>query len=542
MISLNDDRAEAPCPKQSNYYQPEFPAPRHNIQTNKIVIYVPLMNEIGENSCYVNVVLHFLSHIPLLSSYISNSLLSSNNKLLLLLHSFIDKYNKYKRNDKILDSKQIRKQLLIESKGKFVPTKTGDPIELIEFLFSVILPDDVGNQILHKLFYIELKEVYLCNLCKAKKELQFDKDFFIYSVTVNEIMEYISFCGYTYEFFNSNLFSFLHETNHQDAKTCEKCKVNMIKEIINSSISDYLLINCAWNNSPSLQSILSYYFLISLQFQIDKGLFDECIKDNVYSYHKLIGMFLYSNTAYHYITSWFGEENNKWVLYNDEKILTFKDYEELVKFLMKDLKYPFYPVLLIYQRINSNGAVEYKEIRHSEIMMTEIQKNIDEYIEQKEQDQKIRINRYILKKENNVKNRYNSIDNKVNLPMKTNNIVNISNMKQIKDKQKKQVSNSIDRTNDILYKNNRLTKKNYNKAMSYGTLGKPNFLVTNYKGKGTTITNSKNAFSDYGIHLPNESSNAFRKNTIIIRKTNNSFNKGNYYAQKRNNIKKYKVI
>ena len=51
MISLNDDRAEAPRP---------------NIQTNKIVIYVPLMNEIGENSCYVNVVLHFLSHIPLL--------------------------------------------------------------------------------------------------------------------------------------------------------------------------------------------------------------------------------------------------------------------------------------------------------------------------------------------------------------------------------------------------------------------------------------------------------------------------------------------
>ena len=166
MISLNDDRAEAPCPqvKQSNYYQPEFPAPRPNIQTNKIVIYVPLMNEIGENSCYVNVVLHFLSHIPLLSSYISNSLLSSNNKLLLLLHSFIDKYNKYKRNDKILDSKQIRKQLLIESKGKFVPTETGDPIELIEFLFSVILPDDVGNQILHKLFYLLMPHMLLLHL------------------------------------------------------------------------------------------------------------------------------------------------------------------------------------------------------------------------------------------------------------------------------------------------------------------------------------------------------------------------------------------
>lgn len=31
------------------------------------------------------------------------------------------------------------------------------------------------------------------------------------------------------------------------------------------------------------------------------------------------------------------------------------------------------------------------------------------------------------------------------------------------------------------------------------------------------------------------------KNITIIKKSNNSFNKGDYYAQKRNNIKKYKV-
>lgn len=252
-------------------------------------------------------------------------------------------------------------------------------------------------------------------------------------------------------------------------------------------------------------------------------------------------MFLYSNTAYHYITSWFDEDNNKWVLYNDEKILTFKDYEELVKFLMKDLKYPFYPVLLIYQRINSNGAVEYKEIRHSDTMMIEIEKKIDEYNKQKELDKKIRINRYNLKKDNNIKNRYNYIDIKVNVQMTKNNIVNESNKIQNKDKPKKQISNNIDRTNDILYNNNRMSKNNYDKAMSYGTLDKPNFLVTNFKGKKTTITNTKNNFSDYGIHLPNESANSFRKNITIIKKSNNSVNQRNYYAQKRNNIKKYKV-
>ena len=46
MISFNDAPAEAPLPqfKQINCYQPEFPAPRPNIQTQNLVVYVPLMN------------------------------------------------------------------------------------------------------------------------------------------------------------------------------------------------------------------------------------------------------------------------------------------------------------------------------------------------------------------------------------------------------------------------------------------------------------------------------------------------------------------
>ena len=103
----------------------------------------------------------------------------------------------------------------------------GDPVELIIFLLENICKID--SDFIHKLFYIDLSEVYVCGKCSNKVTLNYDKDHFVMEIYIKEILNYINLTKMDFQLFNNRLLSIENEISTQTQKKCEKCQ-NLMDE------------------------------------------------------------------------------------------------------------------------------------------------------------------------------------------------------------------------------------------------------------------------------------------------------------------------
>ena len=510
------------------------------IESNSL--YVGFENKYGENSCYINVVVHLLYFFPCINEYLiklyqnkkdslnySNSNITNFNNIdffLFLLGKTLFEYqsvlsNLEDRGITILQTTELRKYLDLISNNFYKLNKVADPVELLTFLLTII---NKNNQIeVHKYFFINLIEEIQCNgFCQKKNIKKYDKDNFIYHIYVDEILNEINKNHLHFQNYNHNLFKFSRIISLNYFKNCQKCG-NQIKRILKCDGPEYpifLLLNCIWNTQNlEVKNVIKFLYLLSLEDDLN-NLF-LCIHNNNHRIiYNLLGMILYSSALSHYVNVMFNIQNNKFVLYNDDKIKELNSIHEVyreitVGQIKKNPKAFFYPVLLVYYKeiiYNDNNTIKINDYtiqkynnlveeckkakKEKEIILTEEQKR-QNYLEY------VKAQMIFEKEQNNYSNYFN--DN--NSGIANNNNIGLSSLYKVKEEE------HMDEEKDI---NKKLSNSNSFKMI----------IEEESKGKNDFINNSDNNI----ININTINNN----NTINEIKQDNKLNKNDNLEKKIN--------
>ena len=385
--------------------------------------YVGFENKNGENTCYINVVLHWLYIFPSINEFLiklykdnqaninlNNSDYDNKDMFLFYLGKTLFEYQTIladanKREITILHTTELRKYLQLISKNFYSLNKVGDPVELLTFLLNEI--NNKNKLEVHEDFFINLIEEIKCNdYCKMKDINKYDENNFIHHIYVNEILHYINQKQLNFDQYNHRLFSFCKQNSYNYMKRCKNCQNNgnTLLKILGPNYPTFFLLNCVWNiPRPELKDVIKFLYLLSLEDTLHNLFHFEDNKIN-FTYN-LLGLVFYSGGLSHYVTARFNIEKNIFVLYNDDKIKELASihevYKELTAEQIKNNPNAFYyPVLLIYNKeilyndpntmkLNDYSYSKYKylddtceKVKNSHIPLTEEQKrrNIEELI------------------------------------------------------------------------------------------------------------------------------------------------------------------
>ena len=488
-------------------YDKDFSSPMIVQKENKLFTdfhYATFKNSYGENTCYINVILHLLYNIEQLQDFLvslyeidesnktsitpknknTESESNDNYKFLVLLGNILSQYKDiiYDENDEetkpkknkqvtIINTLRMRKMLEKVSKSQFPLNTIADPVEFFSFILDIL--NEYLNEDIHKTFYLELIDEYICNK-KGCSQInnKYDKDNFMYHIYIDEILKFIEKGGIKVNVFKNKLFEFSHNLFlSENTKICEKCKEKMEHNLICYNLPDYILINCVWKESnPIVDDAMTIFFMMPIIDEFN-NLFISQAKTYKKKFYHLFGFVLYSFTLSHYIICIYNMDKEVFVLLNDEVVKEFHNlYELIIDITVEELKTSgkafFYPVMLIYTkdriyknkslRINTLNDSEYKDIINKcneAIYQYEIENkkneemeenNYKEFIkEQKEIENEIkRMSRYgsYLRKrkpENKLDIQNQEMKQKVNYE----NEKNSNNIKTNKIKEEKKVTN-----------------------------------------------------------------------------------------------------
>ena len=424
-----------------------------NIKKENLLItstpYVGFENKYGDNSCYVNVVIHLLNNIPdvsnilkdiyqieemkneeknekqknniynktlneesLTASPYKNELLSSFGEKLIIYDMYMKKENTVKQVT-ILDTTDLRQILDKCSNGIFTFNYVADPVELLLYILD-LLNIDYKEQI-HNNFYLDLVDKTQCSIrCKSSLKVRFDKDNFSYHIYIEELLNYIKDEGIKFQYSKGNLFDLSLSLYKSEIKVCEKCSLLYEKFLLCLTTPKYLLINCVWKNQlPEQKEIIDFLFLLSLGEDLNR-LF-MCQSKN--SKYNLIGMILYSYTLCHYTVLLYNKKAKVFSFYNDDSVKEFKTlYEFFPEMLINNInlydndKAYFYPTMLLYtnenvydkNEIQKNELTQYKYLE----LLNKVEENQQNFIKAHTltEEQKKKNLEELIKKQNEYEN------------------------------------------------------------------------------------------------------------------------------------------
>ena len=494
------------------------------------LIYVPLQNPPGHNSCYIHSTIHILFHCTDFSKYIlqlnKNPII--NNKLIRALvkifHDYLSKSQEkttlpeeYKYIYNSLETFNFRYELGLYSKQRFKLYLMGDPVELLIYLLENC--SEIDSNLIHDLFYIDIREQYICNEDRLKEEIKYDKDNFVREIYIEEILNFLEISEMAFEDFKNQLFTIFKEVSYQHVKKCKKCNLVMQKITVCYKLPKYFLINCVWSNkNPSYENIIKFFSMIPFNFN-SNDMFDiKCKKS-----YSLFGFVLYCYHLAHYINVIYDNKKGIFILYSDEFILKIKNIEELYDYLTGKTKKDeiFYPVLLVYQENSTENKkkleIDYKFYQYL------MEKVIEKIKENNQQKDNILNNTINEKKDNSIQELNNTnipeikIENSNNEDLKNNNEDKIS----IVDHMMNKVNN--------LYYYNELNKKYEQDVQRLKLLEKekktnPNEDLNTYKNNlkkeknNRSMTQDKNKYPNYDRYqkyLVNVSKNENQKKDTI---------------------------
>ena len=373
--------------------------PNLNLSQNNIG-YAGFENNYGENSCFINVLLHFLYLVPCVNEYLTNeykkkkegkgniinNLDEYEDIFLSLLSKVLIEYQdiiSHSKKDNIIKTLELRQYLEIISNNYYPVNKVGDPVELLIFLFKIL--NKTNQKELHKYFFINLTEEYICNgTCNQIIRQKYDNDHFIYQICIKEILSGIK--KNTFQNFCHQLFYFSKESiKNNSLKKCNNCG-NSFQYCLKFSGLDlpkFLLINCSWSEQkPEIEDVIKILYMIPLEEKISSLFFYKINKNNIEEknnfYYNLLGIIFYNSTLSHYIIVMFNFEKNLYVLYNDISSKELSSIHEVYKQItLEQIKLNpnsyYYPVLLIYYqeiiynddnttKINSYNSKKYNNL------------------------------------------------------------------------------------------------------------------------------------------------------------------------------------
>ena len=354
--------------------------------------YVGFDNKNGDNSCYINVILHFLYIFPCINEFLIKFYKTKSKNLgidnsssfkdceffLFLLGKILFEYQKIlsdenKKGITILQTTELRSNLHLLPRNISGLNQVGDPVEFLNILLEEI---NKKNKLeVHKYFFINLIEEINCNIfCKNKEINKYDENNFIYQIYVNEIFDYIHGKNLDFHQYNHRLFFFSKQCAQNYIKRCKNCynKGFPSLKLIGSDYPEYFLLNCAWNNNrPKINDVIQFLYLLSLEDTL-QNIF-TCENNKKYCTYNLLGMVLYSGALTHYIGVIFNFYKNVFVLYNDDKIKELSSIHEVyIEITAEQIKRNenafYYPVLLVYYKeiiYNDKKTIELNEYSYS---------------------------------------------------------------------------------------------------------------------------------------------------------------------------------
>ena len=389
----------------------EFASPIIKKKENKIISdyhYVTFQNAFGENTCFINVILHLLNNIPELDDYLislykidasnkdikykktnkDDKNLKNINKFLVLLGKILNQYeniidkenNKCKNKNKkkqvtVVKTLNMRKILESISSNKFPLNSIADPIELFTFILDIL--NDYLNGDLHKSFYLELIDEFYCkgeNNCQNVSN-KYDKDNFIYHIYIDEILNFIEKNNLKIKDYKNNLFEYSYKLFlSENTKTCEKCQKKMCHDLSCLNYPEFLLINCVWKESnPIVDDVIKFFLLLSLKDDLNNLFICSKKKKNKKYPYYLLGFILYSFTLSHYIICIYNYNKNLFVLFDDESVKEYNNFNELIiditaNSLKLNGKSFFYPVMLIYTKdfLYDNKIIKFNNLNDND--------------------------------------------------------------------------------------------------------------------------------------------------------------------------------
>ena len=426
--------------------------------------YVTFQNSFGENTCFVNVILHLLNNIPELDEYLislykidasnkdikykktNNTNIKNINKFLVLLGKILNHYqnvnqengkkSKSKNKNKkkqitIIRTLNMRKILENISSNKFPLNSIADPIEFFNFIMDILNENLNGD--LHKSFYLELIDEFHC---KGKNDCQnvsnkYDKDNFIYHIYIDEILKYIDQGNIKIKDYKNKLFDYSYKLFlSENYKICEKCKEEMTHNLICLNYPEFLLINCVWKESnPIVDDVIKFFSLLSLKEDLNNLFSCSNNKFNKKKPYYLLGFILYSFSLSHYIICLYNYDKQLFALFDDEAVKEYNNLYELIiditaNTLKKNSKAFFYPVMLIFTKENlySSKIIKFNTLNDNDYsqIISKCNESIYEYELQDKINEEEKMNNYqeyiqmqidiensIKKKEKKTKNKKN---------------------------------------------------------------------------------------------------------------------------------------
>ena len=489
----------------------QFASPVIIKKENKIISdfhYVTFKNAYGENSCFVNVILHLLYNITELDEYLislyeidlanqdGKDINASNekeiNKFLVLLGKILYQYEGIinEENDKEIRNKNtpkskvtvvktlnMRKILANISSNKFPLNTIADPVELFNFILDIL--NEYLKEDLHKSFYLELIDEFYCKSrkkCEITIKNKYDKDNFIYHIYIDEILKYIDKKNLKVKDYKNKLFELSYKLFlSENTRICEKCKEEMGHNLVCMNNPQFLLINCVWKESnPIVDDVISLFFLMTLKDDLNNLFYyynnnRSTRKRNSYY---LLGFILYCFTLSHYIICIYNIQNNVFVLFDDEVAKEYNNIYELilditVNILKINEKAFFYPVMLIFkqEQIYNNQIIRFNTLNDSEysIIIKKCNEAIEEYQIQNTMKEEEKLSNYQdfiesqKEIENNIKKRNKRIRNSKNYHENINQKEKEINQKEINQK------NNNDKIEINETENNEIGKKGYDR-------------------------------------------------------------------------------
>ena len=347
--------------------------------------YIGFKNECGDNSCYVNVVIHLLFNIIDIKNILidiaeieslkkdnpqnfeinisNNNNIINEEELLSNLGQILNLYGIYKNSNKLikkvtlLDSLDFRLSLDKCSNQIFKLKQIADPVELLLYILDIL--NKSYKQQIHNNFYLNLIAQNNCvKKCNSSRKVRFDKDNFSYHIYITELLNYIKTSKKSFKEKCQNLFELALDSYKNEISICDKCSVSYEKYLICYSIPKYLLLNLVWSNPfPEKKDVLDFLFLLSVSEDLKNLFICDNSKENTKYF--LVGIILYSFSLCHYTVIIYDKKNKVFVFYDDEIIIEYQNLFECFSQILVDNiqlydndKAYFYPTMLLYTREN----------------------------------------------------------------------------------------------------------------------------------------------------------------------------------------------
>ena len=346
------------------------------------LISAPFKNDIGEQNCFVNVIIHALHYTFPIQFYFETEDISDNENfnLLVELSTILERYrqltsriyfHKIPKGTRFCNVLNIRGELdyMFEDKNILKLGDMGEPSDVFYIFLNAIhcyytkegsLLNEQKEECKelhcpsHSTYYINLASQLECINCNIKNDLlKYPPNNYMYDINISIIISQLENMQYFDEFY-CKLFEFekknysCHINDIDGQVNCECAEQLIQKNIILIKANRYLCFTLSWDTlNPKIVDICKVFYTIPQLFS-NEEIFTVYDPNSIQNYF-LFGLVCYANN--HNICFFLNVDskddiNVYWILNNDMTNVKLKSYKDVLNYCIKN---HYFPKMIFYQ-------------------------------------------------------------------------------------------------------------------------------------------------------------------------------------------------